>query len=351
MARRRGRAKTDYSRDIALVPTKQQWVAWAIFLCLLVVLPIVLSQTGNLNWLSFLNFTLITIIAVLGLNVITGMTGQISLGHSAFIMVGGYTVAVLTVQLGWSFWLALVVAVLISGAVGVVVATPTMRLKGFYVAVVTLAFFFIAQYIIKILDITGSIHGLVGIPYPTIGGLKFNNDVSWYYLLFFFTVLCILASANLVRSRLGRAFLAVRDNDVTASSLGINVSATKLRAFFIGSLFAGLAGGLWTSYLSVIRMDQFTIWDSIWYVGMIIIGGTGSTAGTVMGVIFLRLISQVLHLIGTSGVIPLSSNLSAALTYAIYGVAIILFISFQPYGLIAVWRKAKANYKRWPFGV
>jgi len=315
------------------------------------ILPVALSQTGNLHWLLFLNFTLITIIAVLGLNVITGMSGQVSLGHSAFIMVGGYTVAVLTAQAGWSLWLALAVGVLICGVVGIVVATPAMRLKGFYVAVVTLAFFFIAQYIIRSLDITGGIHGLMGIPYPTIGGLKFNNDVRWYYLLFFFAVLCILASANLIRSRLGRAFLAIRDNDITASSLGINVSVTKLRAFFIGALFAGLAGGLWTSYLSVVRMDQFTVWDSIWYVGMIIIGGAGSTAGTVMGVIFLRLIGQVLHVIGTSGLVPLSSNLSATLTYAIYGVAIILFISFQPYGLIAVWRKAKANYKRWPFGV
>jgi branched-chain amino acid transport system permease protein len=336
---------------MALIPTKQQWVAWAIFLVLLLILPIILRQTGNLTWLSFLNFTLLTIIAVLGLNVITGMSGQISLGHSAFIMVGGYVVAILTVQMGWSFWLALIVGVLISGAVGIVIATPAMRLKGFYVAIVTLAFFFIAQYVIKNLDITGGIHGIIGVPYPTIGGLKFNNDVRWYYLLFFFTVLCILASANLIRSRFGRAFLAIRDNDITASSLGIKVSVTKIRAFFIGSLFAGLAGGLWTSYIRGIRMDQFTIWDSIWYVGMIIIGGSGSTAGTVMGVIFLLLIRQVLRVISTSGVLPLSSNLSVALTYAIYGVAIILFISFQPYGLIAIWRKAKANYKRWPFGV
>jgi len=336
---------------MALIPTKQQWVAWAIFLVLLLILPIVLSQTGNLNWLSFLNFTLLTIIAVLGLNVITGMSGQISLGHSAFIMVGGYVVAILTVQVGWSFWFALVAGVLISGAVGIVVSIPAVRLKGFYVAVVTLAFFFIAQYIIKSLDITGGIHGIIGVPYPTIGGLKLNNDVRWYYLLFFFTVLCILASANLIRSRFGRAFLAIRDNDITASSLGIMVSVTKIRAFFIGSLFAGLSGGLWTSYMRGVRMDQFTIWDSIWFVGMIIIGGSGSTAGTVMGVVFLLLIRQVLRVISTSGVIPLSSNLSVALTYAIYGVAIIVFISFQPYGLIAIWRKVKANYKRWPFGV
>lgn len=349
--RRKGRAKTDYRKDIALISTGKQWLIWGVFVLLLLALPLILNITGSRMWLTFINFTFLTIIAVLGLNVITGMSGQISLGHSGFIMVGGYTVAILTVRAEWSFWLALVAGVLVCGAMGIIVATPAMRLKGFYVAVVTLAFFVIAQYVIKILDITGGIDGLMGIPYPTIGGLKFNNDVSWYYLLFFFTVLCILASANLIRSRFGRAFLAVRDNDITASSLGINVSVTKIRAFFIGALFAGLAGGLWASYVSVVRLDQFTIWDSIWYVGMIIIGGAGSTAGTVMGVIFLLLIRQVLDVISFSGLVPLSSNLSVAITYAVYGVAIILFISFQPYGLIAMWRKAKAKYKRWPFGV
>ena len=336
---------------MALIGTKKQWVTWAIFLSLLMILPHVLGRTGNLNWLTFINFTLITAIAVLGLNVITGMSGQISLGHSAFIMVGGYTVAIFTSQLNWPFWAALPIGVIITGVTGLLVATPAIRLKGFYVAVVTLAFFFIAQYIAKNLEIAGGIHGLIGVPYPTIGGLKFNTDIRWFYLLFLFTTVCIIASANLTRSRFGRSFLAIRENDIIASSLGINVAITKLRAFFIGSLFAGLAGGLWTSYVSVVRLDQFTIWDSIWYVGMIIIGGAGSTTGTVLGVIFLRLISQVLHVISTSGLIPLSSNLSVALTYAFYGVVIVLFVSFYPYGLIAVWQKIKLNYKRWPFGV
>jgi len=336
---------------MALIGSKQQWIAWAIFLALFMILPHTLSHTGNLNWLTFINFTLITIIAVLGLNVITGMSGQISLGHSAFIMVGGYCVAIFTVQANWNFWLALLIAVLITGIVGLLVATPAIRLKGFYVAVVTMAFFFIAQYTIRNLEIAGSIHGLIGVPYPTIGGLKLNTDVEWFYLLFIFTTLSVLASANLTRSRFGRVFLALRDNSTATSSLGVNVPLSKMWAFFIGSLFAGLAGGLLTSYVSVVRLDQFTIWDSIWYVGMIIIGGAGSTAGTVMGVIFLRLISQILHVISTSGLVPLSSNTSVALTYALYGVAIILFISFQPHGLIAVWHKIRVNYKRWPFGV
>ena len=349
--RRRGRAKTDYSKDIALVGSARQWIAWTILLFLLLVLPQVLRETANLTWLSFLNFTLITIIAVLGLNVITGMSGQISLGHAAFIMVGGYCVAIFTVQAGWSFWPALLVGVLITGIIGVLVAIPAIRLKGFYVAVVTLAFFFVAQYAIRKLPIAGGIHGLIGVPSPAIGGLKLNSDVEWYYLLFVFTTMSVLASANLTRSRFGRAFLALRDNSTATASLGIDVPVSKMRAFFIGSLYAGLAGGLLTGYLSVVRTDQFTIWDSIWYVGMVIIGGAGSTAGAVMGVIFLRLISQVLHVIGTSGLVPLGSNTSAALSYALFGLVIILFISFQPHGLIAVWHKIRVNYKRWPFGV
>jgi branched-chain amino acid transport system permease protein len=140
----------------------------------------------------------------------------------------------------------------------------------------------------------------------------------------------------------------MRDNDIAASSLGISVSVTKLQAFFIGSLFAGISGGLLTSYITAVRVDQFTIWDSIWYLGMIIIGGVGSTAGAVMGVTFLGLIKQILHVVSMGP--HLSSSVSIPLTYAIYGLVIILFISFQPYGLISTWRKIKINYKRWPFG-
>ncbi|MFC1964766.1 branched-chain amino acid ABC transporter permease [Chloroflexota bacterium] len=349
--RRRGRAKTGYRQDIALIANQKQWLAWVTSVLLLAILPLILNATGNRTWVTFINFTFLTVIAVLGLNVITGMSGQISLGHSAFIMVGGYTMAVFTAQMGWNFWLALLLSVVITGITGLLVATPAIRLKGFYVAVVTLAFFTIAQFILKSLDITGGIFGLIGVSYPTIAGLQFRTDTSWYYLLFMFTILSAIVSANISRSRYGRAFLAVRDNDVTTSSLGINVPFTKLHAFFIGSLFAGLAGGFWASYVSVIRLDQFTIWDSIWYIGMIIIGGAGSTAGTIMGVIFLRLLSQILHVIGSSNLTTLSSSDSIYLTYGIFGLIIILFVSFQPHGLISLWFKLKANYKRWPFGI
>ena len=349
--KRRGRTKTDYSQDMALIGSTQQWVILAVFLAFMVILPHVLSWTHNLIWLTFINFTVITIIAVLGLNIITGMAGQVSLGHAAFIMVGGYTLAILTSSAHWPFWVALIISAIITAVIGFIVAVPAIRLKGFYLAVVTLAFFFIAQYIIRSLGITGGIHGIIGIPYPVVGGIKINTDINWYYLLLPVVIICIIFSANLSRSRTGRAFLAIRDNATAAASLGINVPLTKLRAFFIGTLFAGLAGGLWASYVSVVRLDQFTIWDSIWYLGMIIIGGGGSTAGVVMGVIFLRLISQILHVISTADWMPyLSSSIMVSLNYGVYGLVIVLFISFQPYGLISVWRKIKLNYKRWPFG-
>ena len=349
--RARGRRKTSYAADVAVIHSGRQWLTLAIFIGLLVILPLVLSTTRNLNWVTFLNFTLITIIAVLGLNVITGMVGQISLGHSAFVMLGGNGLAMLTLETGWPFWAALVVSTLVTDLIALIVAIPAIRLKGFYVAVVTLAFFYIARYIIRSLDITGGTFGLIGIPSPSIAGISIKSDVHWYYLLLSLTTLCTIVSVNITRSRLGRSFLVVRDNDTAAAALGVSVAATKLRAFFVGSLFAGLAGGLWASYISVIRLDQFTIWDSIWYLGMIVIGGAGSTAGVIMGVIFLRLISQILHVIGTSGWIPLGSNTTIYITQIIFGLVIILFITLKPMGMISIWQKLKISYKRWPFGV
>ena len=349
--RARGRRKTSYAADIAVIHSGRHWLTLTVFIGLLVILPLVLSTTRNMNWVTFLNFTLITIIAVLGLNVTTGMAGQISLGHSAFVMLGGYGLAMLTLETGWPFWAALVVSTLLTALIALIVAIPVIRLKGFYVAVVTLAFFYIAQYVIRSLDITGGTFGLIGIPSPSIAGMTIRGDVKWYYLLLSLTTLCVLVSVNITRSRLGRSFLAVRDNDIATAALGVNVPITKLRAFFVGALFAGLAGGLWASYVSVVRLDQFTIWDSIWYLGMIVIGGTGSTAGAIMGVIFLRLISQILHVIGTSDLIPLSSNVTIYATQIIYGLVIILFITLKPMGMISIWQKLKINYKRWPFGV
>ena len=354
MIRGKGRRGVDYSKDLALLGTRQRWTALAVFMVVLIILPFVLDYwTRNTSWLIFANSSIITIIAVLGLNITSGMAGQVNLGHSAFVMTGGFTTAVLIKSAGWPMLAALPVAVLFTGLVALVVAIPSIRLKGFYVAVVTLAFFHIAQFAITRFDITGGMHGLTGISPPAIGGLvlKTSNYIGWFYFLMSLLILCIIVSVNIKRSRLGRAFIAVRDNHIAAASLGINVPWVKLRAFFIGGLFAGLAGGLLASSINVIRVDQFTFWESVWYLGMIIIGGAGSTAGAIMGVVFLLLIEEIMGIIGSAGWIPGDVSTPVFITYIIYGLIIILFVSFKPNGLISIWQKIKLNYKRWPFGV
>ncbi len=354
MIRGKGRRGIDYSKDLAILGTWQRWTALAVFMVVLIILPFVLDYwTWNTGWLIFINSTIITIIAVLGLNITSGMAGQVNLGHSAFVMTGGFTMAVLTTAASWPMLVALPVAALFTGLVAAVVAIPSIRLKGFYVAVVTMAFFYIAQFAISKFDITGGMHGLTRISPPAIGGhvLKTSNYMGWFYFMMILLILCIIVSVNIKRSRLGRAFTAVRDNYIAAASLGINVPWVKLRAFFIGGLYAGLAGGLLASSISVIRVDQFTFWESIWYLGMIIIGGAGSTAGAVMGVVFLQLISKIMSIIGSAGWIPGNVSTPIFITYIMYGLIIILFVSFKPNGLISLWQKIKINYKRWPFGV
>jgi len=360
----KGRRGIDYSKELAIIGTRQRWTALAVFMVVLIILPFFLDYwTWNTTWLIFINSTIITIIAVLGLNVTSGMAGQVNLGHSAFVMTGGFTAAVLTKSAGLPMLVALPVAALFTGLVALVVAIPSIRLKGFYVAVVTMAFFFLAQYAITKIDITGGMHGLSEIPPPAIGGFELSRsafkdtilegfvNIAWYFFLMIILILCIIVSVNIKRSRLGRSFTAVRDNYIAAASLGINVPWVKLQAFFIGGLFAGLAGGLMVSSLNVIRVDDFTFWQSIWYLGMIIIGGSGSTAGAIMGVVFLHLIKEILGAIGSAGWVPIDIGDQASTTFMIYGLIIILFVSFKPNGLISVWQKIKINYKRWPFGV
>lgn len=185
----KGRRSINFAKDIAIVQSKGQWINVVVSICLLILLPLLLSATRNMQWVTFLNHTFIILIAVLGLNIVTGMAGQISLGHSAFIMLGGYGVALLTINAGWSIWIAIPASALLTAIITLLVAIPAIRLKGFYVAVVTLAFFYIAQYVIRNLDIAGGIHGLTGIPSPAIGNFMITSDLHWYYFLLLITAI------------------------------------------------------------------------------------------------------------------------------------------------------------------
>ncbi len=344
-----GTYNISYSQDMAIVRTRLQWAVLVAFLVALFALP----RFASGHVLSILNGIGIMLIAVHGLNILTGYTGQISLGQAAFMAVGAYTSALLTARLHLPFWLALLGAGVSAGAVGLVFGLPSVRIKGFYLAMATLA----AQFIIPWMfihvraDITGGVSGMV-VPPASLGGIVFKSQESMYFLVMGVAVAMTFFAKNLVRTRTGRAFVAIRDNDIAAEAMGINLFTYKLLAFFICSFYAGVAGSLWAHWMRAINPDHFTLMDSIWYVGMVIVGGMGSTLGAILGTTFLRLLSELVMTVSPQigRLFPfLAANILAALGPMLFGLVIILFLIFEPRGLAHRWEVFKASYRLHPF--
>ncbi len=337
-----------YAQDMAIFRTKTHWVLLAVFLAILLTTPLYL---GN-YWLGVINLICITIIAVTGLNILTGYCGQLSIGHAGFMAVGAYTSAILTSSLGVPFLLSLVAAGLTAGLIGMVFGIPSLRVKGFYLAISTIAAQLIILWVINHwTNVTGGFNGM-NVPYMSIGSLKLRTEASQFYFIIAITILAVFLAKNLARTRVGRAFIAIRDNDLAAEVMGINLFRYKLLAFFIGCFFAGVAGSLmahWTRYVST---ENFTFATSILYVGMIIIGGLGTALGPIFGAIFIRGLDVIVSHISpalqsafprwpgafTTGMAPL-----------LFGLVIILFLIFEPRGLAHRWQLFKSSYRLWPF--
>lgn len=343
-----GTLNENYSQDMAIVRTRLQWGLLACFLVFLFLLPLF----GSTLLVNMIILVSVQVIAVHGLNILTGYCGQISLGHAAFLAVGAYTSAILTTKLGLSYWLALPCAGLNAAIIGMFFGLPAVRIKGLYLALATVAAQFIIIYVITVArPLTGGIDG-IHTPPPQIGNITLDSAQSYYYLAVILAIIATIMAKNIVRTRAGRAFIAIRDNDIAAEVMGINLFRYKLFAFFIASFFAGIAGSLWVHNFGYTHPDQFPLIDSVWYLGMIIVGGMGSTAGAIFGVIFLRLLGELVTVMAPTlaSLIPaISTTVAAALGPVVYGVVIILFLVFEPRGLAHRWEIAKANYRFWPF--
>ncbi len=339
-----------YAKNIAIVRTRQHWILIIIGLFIFLTFPLYLS--GRI--LHFINLLGITLIAVQGLNILTGFTGQISLGQSAFVCVGAYTSALLTVHLNFSFFLALPCAAIITAVIGTIFGAPAMRIKGFYLAMATLAAQFLIPWMVTNVrtDLTGGSQAM-HVPAPSIGGFVFNDQQSIFYIIIPITCLSIFLIRNLTRSRVGLAFLAIRDNDLAAETMGINLTKYKLLAFFICSFYAGVAGSLWAHWMRAISPDQFNLMESVWYLGMIIVGGMGSVIGVVYGVLFIKVFDISIILIGprlTSFLPPqLAQDTAAGLAPFTFGMIILVFLIFEPRGLAHRWEIIKGYFRLWPF--
>ena len=337
-----------YKQDMALFRTRSQRVWLFILLAFLFTAPL---YWGN-YWLGIANLIGITIIAALGLNILTGYCGQLSIGHAGFIAVGAYTSAILTNRFELPFLLGLVSAGFISGLIGMVFGIPSLRVKGFYLAISTIAAQFIIIWVINHwTNLTGGFTG-ISVPPASIGGTTFISQGSQFYLITIVVILAVFLTNNLVRTRPGRVFIAIRDNDLAAQVMGISPFRYKLIAFFIGCFLAGIAGSLLAHWTGFLNAENFTIMDSILYIGIIIIGGLGTTIGPILGAIFIRLLQQSITLIS-----PILENTYPALPAGfttgigpmVFGLVIILFLILEPRGLAHRWALVRTSYRLWPF--
>ena len=332
-------------QDMAIFRTKTQWIILLAFLAFLFTSPLYFSD----RILTILTIIGITVISVHGLNILTGYCNQISIGHAGFMAVGAYTSGILTAHFGWSFWAALPCAALMAGLVGILFGLPSLKVKGFYLIMATIAAqFIIIWFILQFRNITGGGDGLA-VPRPEIGDFVFKSKASYFYLVMIIACLATFAAKNIVRTRAGRAFIAIRDNELAAEVMGVNLWAYKLLAFFIGCVFAGVAGALLVHYVAFATVDQFPFMNSVWYLGMLIVGGMGSTAGVIFGVVSLKLLDELVVIVGPMLAVAVAPQAAASLSLIMRGLIIIIFLIFEPRGLAHRWQMVKAYYRLWPF--
>ena len=335
----------NYAQDMAIFHSTLQWGIAVAFIIFLFACPLLFSD----RMLTILTTMGISVISVHGLNILTGYCGQISIGHAGFMAVGGYTSAILCAKLGVPFWVALPCAALAAGIAGLIFGLPSLKIKGFYLIMATIAAHFIIIWtIIQLHSITGGADGLP-LPRPAIGSISLSSKANYFYLVMALTCLATLVAKNIVRTRAGRAFIAIRDNDLAAEVMGISLWSYKLHAFFIGCLYAGVAGSLLIHYYSFASTDQFPFMDSVWYLGMLIVGGMGSTAGAVFGAVALKLLDELVTIVGPVLSAAVAPQAAASLALISHGLIIIIFLIFEPRGLHHRWEMIKAYFRLWPF--
>ncbi len=351
--REAGVFKTSYAADMALypLPIAQMGGGGARGLFILVV-PLTLGE----YYVSILNLILIAVVGALGLNILVGYTGQVSIGHGAFMSVGAYTAANLITRLGAPFWVAIPAGGLMAALIGIVVGIPSLRIKGIYLAIATLAAQLIIEWTINHVQwISGGVQASIQIPRPSVFGIALKRETQIYLFLMFFAVLALVGTLNLVRSRIGRAFIAIRDQDIAAEIIGINIFRYKLYAFAISSFYAGVAGVLESYYLGIANYEQFQIDVSIDYLAMVIIGGLGSVLGSVLRRRSLspccrsRPAGFSTRSAASSFRTPICSTSSPICGWSCSAVLIIFFLVVEPEGLNRLWRNIRNYFRVWPF--
>ena len=356
--------QTDYGQDIRLFRHSGYWWSYGVLLLLVLAAPFVVGSYLQ----SQIVFVFIYAIVGVGLLILAGFAGQVSLGHAAFLAIGAYTAGYMQ-RLGVPFLVYLPLSVVLTGAVGALVGFPALRLAGIYLVIATIAFGFIIEEVAARWESVTNGNDGMRIKQIELFGFTLSRDgYSFYYLCLGFLVLVLVLALNLLRSPTGRAFIAIRDSETAAQSIGVNLSVYKVMAFSISAAMTGLAGCLYAHKMSFISPEMFTLLLSLEFVIVILIGGVGSLHGAVLGSIFVvmvdpflsylkddlpRGIGELAHSFGVANPGALQDTLSAiggaaGLKGAIYGLIIIVFIIFEPYGLYGRWLKIRLYFELFP---
>ncbi len=350
-----------YRQDHAWWQTK---FVWGKMIFLFIILFYLIPKFAGLYLISIANVIGYTILSAMGVQLLIGYCGQVTLGHSAFLAVGAYTSTLLLLQAHLPYPVTLFLGGIVGGLWCVLFGLPSARVKGFYLIMTTMAAqfitveFFITQYVSQI----GGRGVAFSIPPGTIriGPWAIQSDREVYYLMVVLVLLCTFIMANLLRSKVGRAWVAIRDNDIAAEAMGVNIVLYKLLAFFVAGFFGGIAGAFWVTSLAAVSPEHFQFGWSLWLVGVVLIGGVGSLQGTIFGAMFMTLIPEglkflILWLTQSTALVSLMPFLPHLLEKFLFvkevafGLAIVLFLIYEPNGLSYRWWQMKNYFNLWPF--
>ena len=334
--------RTAYKQDTALARHGGDFFWYGLLLATMIAIPMVMGEF----YVGELGGVFIFAVAGVGLMLLVGYTGLISLGHAAFLGIGAYVNSVLLAK-GVPFVISLPVAGLFTAACGAAIGLPTLRMSGLYLAIATLAFGSIVGTVFqKWTSVTGGFDGFA-VPTPTILGFGLDGATGIYYVSLVVLIFVLWVAANILRSPMGRAMVAIRDSEVSAQSMGINLARYKALAFALSAGMTGLAGALFAHYVRFLAPDAFDVLLSVQFVTIVFVGGLGSLHGAIFGAIFVRLLPQFIAIVRDD--LPFGIGRLPGLEPSLFGLVLVLVILFQPGGINGLWLKLKHWFTAYPF--
>ena len=346
--------KRDYYEDVRLFTSPVVVFWFAVLGAALIAFPFLVKN----YYVYVANYLAINVIVVVGLNILVGYTGQVSLGHAGFFAIGAYGTVVLMLKLNLPFLVALPLSGLLAAFFGFLLGLPSLRLEGPYLAIATLGFGLTITQIIGRIDMFGGRQGL-HTPELTIGTWHLSTDRDFYFLLITVTVLLVVGARNLIKTKVGRAFVAIRDAEIAAETMGVNLLFYKTLAFAVSAFYAGIAGGLYAFVLRFIEPEIFTLLMSIMFLAMVVVGGLGSIMGGITGACLLSWMDlQLRNILSIPYLGAWLEELSKSyfsitgvsnIQFIVFGLIMVLIMLFEPLGLYGFWIRTKKYWRTWPF--